>query len=285
MSILVWVSAQIHPTFMACCDPVWRWFRRCDPTGQACARRDDGAARLRSHRGAQVVVCVLFTFASVASERPPVVLIHGLGRTSRSMSWMARRLEEAGFRAVLFDYPSQDESFEQLLARLDPVWRDAARVGTVSAVTHSMGGVLLRLYAARHPEVTIGRVVMLAPPGEGSELADRLSGLKFGRRLLGLAGTQLGTSAESLYSQLGPVRFELGVIAGYRSLNPLSSAWIPGPDDGKVAVARTKVPGMKEWLVLPCSHTWIMFDQEVIRLTIRFLRQGTFDVVDGRAAP
>ncbi len=224
-------------------------------------------------------VALLFAAQSPAAERDSVVLIHGLGRTPNSMRWMARRLEESGFHPILFGYPSREEPLERLAERLDPVMRAAASNGTpVHAVTHSMGGVLLRIYAERRPDARIGRVVMLAPPGEGSELADRLAGSALGRRILGPAGCGLGTSEDSILRRLGPVRFELGVIAGSSSLNPCFSAWIPGPDDGKVAVARAAVPGMKEFVTVPCSHTWIMFDEEVIRLTIRFLRDGSFGV-------
>ncbi|MCX7818817.1 MAG: alpha/beta fold hydrolase [Kiritimatiellae bacterium] len=212
-----------------------------------------------------------------------MVLIHGLGRTSRSMSWLARRLGEAGFRPVLFDYPSQREPLDRLVERLHPFWSNAAGDGPPHAVTHSMGGVLLWMYAARHPEMLIGRVVMLAPPGRGSELADRLAASNLGRRLLGPAGCALGTLPSSPLRALEPVRFELGVIAGRHSLNPLFSAWIPGADDGKVAVARAHVPGMKEFLLVPCSHTWIMFDEEVIRLTVHFLRNGSFRSTPGSA--
>ncbi len=226
-----------------------------------------------------VVAALLWAAPSPAAEREPVVLIHGLGRTSNSMRWFARRLEESGFRTIFFEYPSREETLERLAERLDPVIRAAAAGGSpVHAVTHSMGGVVLRIYVERHPEARIGRVVMLAPPSAGSELADRLASSAFGRRILGPAGGALGTSDDSIVRRLGPVGFELGVIAGRSSLNPWFSTWIPGPDDGKVAVARTVVPGMKGFVAVPCSHTWIMFDEEVIRRTIRFLQNGSWGV-------
>jgi hypothetical protein len=59
-------------------------------------------------------------------------------------------------------------------------------------------------------------------------------------------------------------------------LNPLYSSWIPGEDDGKVSVARAKVAGMLDFLVVPHSHTWITNSQEVIEQVIYFLATGSF---------
>ncbi len=223
-----------------------------------------------------VLLMLVLALATPADDRTPVVLVHGLGRTSNSMRWLARRLEESGFRPIMFNYPSRDEPVERLAERLAAVFGNVAHTAPCHVVTHSMGGVLLQVYAERHPECRLGRVVMLAPPAGGSEVADRLRISSLGRRLLGPAGCEMGTSAESVPKRLGPVSFELGVIAGSASWNPWFSAWIPGPDDGKIAVRHARVPGMREFLMVPCSHTWIMFDEEVIRFVIRFLREGTF---------
>jgi len=196
---------------------------------------------------------------------------------------IGRRLEEAGFEAVPVDYPSRHLPVEELSAALDPV---VERVGTnrpMHAVTHSMGGILLRWYVEHRRPLRLGRVVMLAPPGGGSELADELARWSVVRRLAGPALAQMGVGPASVPGRLGPPPFELGVIAGDHSLNPVFSALLPGADDGKVPVARARVEGMKEFRVVPCSHTWIMFDDEVARMTVRFLRSGAFG--DPRAGP
>ena len=139
------------------------------------------------------------------------------------------------------------------------------------------GGILLRVYLKDNVLPNLGRVVMISPPNRGSELVDRLGTLSLFRFLHGPAGLQLGTGPGSLPLRLPAVEFELGIIAGDRSLLPLYSWWIPGPDDGIVAVERTKVEGMKDFIVLPHSHTFIMRSERTLAQILRFLRTGSFD--------
>lgn len=51
---------------------------------------------------------------------------------------------------------------------------------------------------------------------------------------------------------------------------------IPGKDDGKVAVERTKLEGMTDFLVMHVSHAYIMEEPEVVEEVIYFLQQGRF---------
>ena len=148
----------------------------------------------------------------------------------------------------------------------------------VHFVTHSMGGIITRFYLKDNKIKNLGRVVMLSPPNQGSELTDSLKNNVniFFRFFTGPAGQQLGTEPSSIPNQLGPVNFELGVITGNATLNPLYSYLIPGEDDGKVSVERAKVKGMKDFLVVPHSHTFIMNSDEVREQIVYFLEYGQF---------
>lgn len=216
--------------------------------------------------------------AKPAPDAETVVVVHGLGRTSASMSILAARLNESGYRVVEFDYPSTSESLEQLTGRLGKELDRCCSRETegVHFVTHSMGGILVWAYLSERPAPHRGRVVMLSPPARGSEVVDALSGTPLLEPLLGPAGARLGTDSAGAWHGLPPAGFELGVITGDRSLNPLTSWIIPGPDDGQVGVEAARAEGATDFLVLPATHTFIMNRGDVAEEVVHFLRHGTF---------
>lgn len=209
---------------------------------------------------------------------PAVVLAHGLGRTPTSMAVLAHRLEQAGFRVVRFGYPSRTEPIEALVDRLADAVAECCEddPGAVHFVTHSMGGILVRSYLAERPEPHAGHVVMLSPPNRGSEIVDAFADSALLRSFLGPAGSRLGTTPDGIASRLPPVRFSLGIITGSRSMNPIGSWLIPGPDDGTVGVDRANIKGSSSFLVLPATHTFIMNRRDVADEVVHFLRHGRF---------
>jgi pimeloyl-ACP methyl ester carboxylesterase len=228
-----------------------------------------------------VLLGLLLLGGACASPPPPpgaetVVLVHGLGRTRMSMALLGRRLAGAGYRVVNVGYPSTREPMEQLVevlrARLEECCTEFERV---HFVTHSMGGILVRRYLAESSPEHQGRVVMLSPPSRGSEVIDAFADSPLLRRLLGPAGMGLGTDTASIPNRLGPAHFQLGVITGNRSFNPINSWLIPGPDDGKVAVDRARVEGAA-FLVVPSTHPFIMSRKYVADEVVSFLRTGRF---------
>ncbi len=215
-----------------------------------------------------------------AAGQETVVLLHGLGRTSRSFKAMSEFLRVNGYRTIEVDYPSTKQPIDKLASHLSRALEECCPRDGVTPplhfVTHSLGGILLRYHLAENPQRRVARVVMLAPPSGGSELVDTLRGNPLFRFVTGPAGQQLGTDERSVPSGLGPVNFELGVITGDRSFNPLYSWLIPGPDDGKVAVKSARTEGMQAFLVVPHTHTFIMRAQPVMLETLNFLRTGDF---------
>jgi pimeloyl-ACP methyl ester carboxylesterase len=238
------------------------------------------------------VVCALLSLAGCsntgrAEMKPPVgtvVVLHGLGRTRRSMRSMEKFLDRNGYRIVSIGYPSRKKSVAELVQFLDAELEKAGLPGPgpVDFVTHSAGGILTRAYLHEHPGFPVGRVVMLAPPNRGSEVAAKLKGSALIRFLIGPLLTDLGGGGNSVPVRLPPPPYPVGVIAGDRKAFYLFPWLISGASDGLVSVQETKTDGMDDFLVVRRTHSFIMNSPEVQRQTLAFLQTGKFIHPPGR---
>jgi triacylglycerol lipase len=228
-----------------------------------------------------VVMMASLPLVSSGAKTPEhVILLHGLCRSSSSMNLMERALSEAGYKVLNVDYPSRSASVSELAeVAVEKAVDDCQRAGAakIHIVTHSLGGILVRSYLSHHSITNLGRVVMLGPPNQGSEVVDKLGSLSIFRIINGPAGSELGTGTNSTPNRLGAPNFCVGIIAGDRSINWINSMMILGRDDGKVSVERTKLEGMKDHIVIHATHPFLMRNKTSIRQTIHFLRNGQFD--------
>jgi triacylglycerol lipase len=227
----------------------------------------------------QEVVCLNTSLYPSSTE--VVILLHGLARTNRSMLKVEVALQNNGYQTYNCNYPSRTQPIQLLsetcVNQAIDYCETTYRPDRIHFVTHSMGGILTRYYLSQHKLSNLGRVVMLAPPNSGSELVDRLSGLRLFEFMNGPAGKQLGTTESSLPNSLGAVDYEVGIIAGNKSLNALASILIGSENDGKVSTNSTKLDGMADYIVLPYTHTFMMNRQEVIDQMLNFLKIGKFN--------
>lgn len=209
-----------------------------------------------------------------------VVLLHGLARSSLSMERMKWFLEENGYKVANIDYPSREHKIEVLAPlAVEAGLEQCAAMNShkrIHFVTHSLGGILVRYYYSDHELPALGRVVMLGPPNLGSKAVDELQGLPGFEWLNGPAGYQLGKGPESIPLQLGPPTFEFAVIAGDETIDPVTSAVLDDPDDGRVSVSDTKLEGMNDFRLVGVSHAFMMQSSEIFVLVRDFLETGQF---------
>ena len=201
--------------------------------------------------------------APAGDRRELVVLVHGMGRTRASMWWMGQSLERQGYRVVNWGYSSYTDSVPGLGAALArDVERGLGGAPRVHFVGHSLGNVIVRWMLANDAPGRVGRVVMLAPPNQGSAAADRWAPY-LGRVMPPIAELRTASGSTVRALPAAPPGVEVGVIAGAR--------------DGKVSVDETRLPGARDHVVVPAAHTFIMDRPDVHRLTARFLRTGSFE--------
>ena len=234
--------------------------------------------------GTVIGTVIALMAGDVAAAKDCVVLLHGLARSASSMSKMEEALQDEGYATANVDYPSRDHEIAELadIAVEEGLAMCRANDGIekIHFVTHSLGGILLRQYLSTSSIAELGRVVMLGPPNQGSRASDEMQDVPGFDWLNGPAGYQLGKGANSVPLALGPVEFELGVIAGNRTIDPITSAILDNPDDGRVSVEDTKVDGMDDFVVVEHSHAFMMRMRRPIELTRAFLKTGSFSSSD-----
>jgi pimeloyl-ACP methyl ester carboxylesterase len=201
-----------------------------------------------------------------------VILVHGLWFGAWAMARLARKLRAAGFEVRRFAYPSTAGQLDAHSRQLLEFARQSGS-GRLHFVGHSLGGLVCLHMLNENPELPSGRVVLLGSPLDGSTIARRSQRIPGGEKLLG----QVKTALENGYGKL-PSDRQTGMIAGTRAIGLgllLGGAGTPG--DGTVAVTETRTTGLKDHLLLPVTHTGMLYSAEVARQTAYFLQTGSFD--------
>ena len=205
------------------------------------------------------------------------ILLHGLARSDSSMEKLAESLRQENFQTVNVDYPSRDYPIEVLAeATIAPALEQCSDDKGINFVTHSLGGILVRHYLSNHEIQNLERVVMLGPPNQGSEVVDEMKSFPGFHFINGDAGMQLGTGELSIPNQLGKAEFDVGIVAGTKSINWIFLWIIPNTDDSKVSVERTKLEGMNDHIEMKVTHPFMMKNDEVIAQVAHYLKNGTF---------
>ncbi len=208
-----------------------------------------------------------------------VIFIPGIWFPAAEMTYLRRQLaRKYALQGSCFGYRSVRDNLHDNATRLAECIA-ATKAETVHLVGHSLGGVLALHTLALHDKLPVGRVVCLGSPLCGSRVAQTLAGQAWGRRILGntLPGCVIERSAREWATGVTSVR-EVGVIAGTSAVGfGRLIAKLDEASDGTVTVAETRLPGIKDHLLLPVTHTAMVFSTAVAAQTARFLHHGQFD--------
>jgi pimeloyl-ACP methyl ester carboxylesterase len=225
----------------------------------------------------------VFEQLRVGRKLPPakahlVVLLHGLGRAGASFSKMSKALQADGFGTASLIYPSTRRSLNEHASQLEHLLNQLEGVEKVSFVTHSLGGLVVRKLLARESaswtrHIQLGRVVMLAPPSQGSKVAETLKDFLPYSWLVGPSGQDVSAS-EVGEEQLPPPPCEFAIIAGGKGDGEGWNPLLPGDDDGVISVDEARLDGASHFFVVKRLHTFIMVAPEVIAATGQFLTTG-----------
>jgi len=206
-----------------------------------------------------------------------VILLHGLARSNNSFVKLASVLNKNGYHTINCNYPSTKSNIQKLAEdAISDALSMCPKGSEINFVTHSMGGILVRQYLSTKSIENLARTVMLGPPNKGSQVVDVLKNVPGFKLINGPAGIELGANKESLPNMLGAADFDLGIIAGTRSVNLILSSMLPSPDDGKVSVENTKLKGMNDHIAIPVTHPFMMKNNAVISQVMHYLKHGSF---------
>ena len=219
-----------------------------------------------------------------------VVTVHGLGRTRDSMVGIGKYLaKEGGFTWINVTYASTRDTIDAHGRALGEIVNELTDAEEVNFVAHSLGNLVIRRYLADRAQAPpdqrgppLGRMVMLAPPNQGAQIAERLHNNKLFQLIYGLSGGQLSGAWGDIEQRLAIPPFPFGILAGGNGKETGNNPLLTGDDDFVVTVEETRLPGAADFLVVPALHTFFMDDPTVCQCTLQFLQQGYFTTAEAR---
>jgi len=203
-----------------------------------------------------------------------VVLVHGLWVHGIAMALLRRRLERGGYRVFAYSYPTTRLTFAENVARLARYCRE---VGALRShfIGHSLGGLIVLRMVGETADVVAGRMILAGTPVAGSHAARRLARLPGGRAVLGRSMVEWMEPGQRIDAN----GCEIGVIAGRMPVGAgrIVAPDLPTPHDGAVSVEETRLPAMKDHIVLNVSHSGMLVSRAVAHQIDEFLRHGVFE--------
>jgi len=204
-----------------------------------------------------------------------VILLHGLWMSGFELGVLKRRLQsQSQLHPVAFSYPSLSGSMADHASSLVEFAR-AQQTDKLHFIGHSLGGLVILRALQLTNDLPPGKAVLLGTPLQGSKAAQGVARwLPFGKAILGPAAhEEIIEAAAREWSG----RRDIGVIAGSMGMGlGRLFADFDTDHDGTVSVAETQLPGARDHIVMPTSHTGLLFSADVADQSAHFLLNGAF---------
>lgn len=215
-----------------------------------------------------------------------VIALHGVIRTRASMAGLCEFLEKnGGYSTLNMSYASTRGDLNQHASALALVIQHLDDdVTEINLIGHSLGNLVIRRYLAecyagrngQAPDRRLNRIVMLAPPNNGAQFAEFFKDNSVVKWIWGDSVQQIAAGPEALQRQLAVPRCQFGILAGGRGTGTGGNWWLDGDDDMVVSVEETKLPGARDFAVVPDYHGKLMNDDTARQYVLSFLQRGYF---------
>lgn len=226
-----------------------------------------------------ILLCIVFKVSLMSFASQKVYVIHGFGGFKLHMTPLVNALKKEGFETVNYSYHSFSEDIDSVGLKLYNRIK-TEKADTVSFVTHSMGALVVRsLYKNIKPNEhfpKIFRIVMIAPPNQGTQVADIYSGW-LSSFLFGPNVEKLKTGPDSFASRLPIPDCETGIIAGMKGKKPWYNPSLKEDNDGNVSLVYTRLGNEKDFFSLHSTHNIMILKPLVFKQVVTFLRTAVFD--------
>ena len=216
-------------------------------------------------------------------QKKIIVLLHGVIRTRNSLDLLGRYLQSRNAVDIIdWSYASTRQTIRQHADKFGEMLSHFPEDAEIFLIGHSMGNIVVRSYLKTKTDKRIKRMVMLAPPNQGSAFGRTVNDNVLFEALWGVSGQQLGGDFQKLEKQLGTPDFEFGIIAGHLENNLIRNPLLVGPSDLVVAVDETKLRGASDFRIVNSTHTRIMNQRETLQYVQNFLNRGYFETAETR---
>ena len=216
---------------------------------------------------------------SLVQASQKVYIIHGFGGLGIEMEKIHRAIDNEGYTSEIYTYPSLVKDFDSV-GRILFEKIQTERFDTVSFVTHSMGALVARSIYEHLDSLTtfpyIQRIVMIAPPNNGSPVADYFAQFTFLKNILGPNINNLTTNPITGASKYPIPTCEVGLIVGSYGGKKGFNLFINADNDGVLLPQQTKLGVEKDIIFIKSWHVGLLFSTKVIKQTISFLKTGKF---------